>query len=146
MTGAVPTHRLILLGGAVIRSGGQPLGGPAAHRHRLALLARLAASPSPVSRDKLIAYLWPERDTESGRNLLKVAVHELRKLLGGDVIRSTGDQLSIDPAALSCDLVDLEAAASSGDYAKVVDLYGGPFLDGFHLKDASEFEHWGDGH
>lgn len=146
MTGAAPTHRLTLLGGAVIRSGGQPLGGPAAHRHRLALLALLATSPSPVSRDKLIAYLWPERDTESGRNLLKVAVHELRKLLGEGALPSTGDQLSIDPAALSVDLVELEAAAASGDSAKVVELYAGPFLDGFHLKDASEFEHWVDGH
>jgi tetratricopeptide (TPR) repeat protein len=145
MTGAAPTHRLILLGGAVIRSGVQPLGGPAAHRHRLALLALLAASPAPVSRDKLIAFLWPERDTESGRNLLKVAVHELRKLLGEHALRSTGDQLSIDPSALSCDLIDLDAAAASGDDARIVELYAGPFLDGFHLKDSSEFEHWVDG-
>src|ERR1700754_1560721 len=129
MTFSRSAIRLTVLGGAVLRSNGEPLGGPAPHRHRLALLALLAASSAPVSRDKLIAYLWPERDTESGRNLLKVAVHELRKLLGGDAIRSTGDQLSLDPGVLSCDMIDLEAAAASGDYAKVVDLYAGPFLD-----------------
>ena len=145
MTGPVPTHRLTLLGGAVIRSGGKPLGGAAAHRHRIALLALLAASPAPVSRDKLIAMLWPERDTDSGRNLLKVAVHELRKVLGDDAIRSTGDQLSIDPAALPCDVLDVETAVTRDRHETVVDLYDGPFLDGFHLKDAPEFEHWADG-
>lgn len=138
-------NRLILLGGAVIRSSGSPLGGPGAHRHRLALLALLAANPTPVSRDKLIAMLWPERDSEGGRNLLKVAVHELRKLLGEGAIRTTGDQLSVDIAVLPCDLVDLERAADSGDDAAVVAQYAGPLLDGFHLKDAPEFERWVDG-
>lgn len=138
-------NRLILLGGAVIRSSGSPLGGPGAHRHRLALLALLAASPTPVSRDKLIAMLWPERDSEGGRNLLKVAVHELRKLLGDGAIRTTGDQLSVDVAVLSCDLIDVERAAESGDDVAVVAQYAGPLLDGFHLKDAPEFERWVDG-
>jgi DNA-binding SARP family transcriptional activator len=137
-----PIHRFTLLGGAVIRENGTPLGGPAAHRHRIALLALLVASRAPVSRDKLLAYLWPERDAESSRNLLKVAVHELRKLLGDDAIRSTGDQLSVDPAALPSDLFDLEAAAGAGEYAKAAALYTGPFLDGFHMKDAPEFERW----
>jgi DNA-binding SARP family transcriptional activator len=146
MSAPTSVHRLTLLGGAVIRFDGKPVGGPVAHRHRLALLAILAASSAPVSRDKLIAFLWPERDTEAGRNLLKVAVHELRKVLGDDAIRSTGDQLSIDPNALPCDVVELEAAAAGGEFGRVIELYAGPFLDGFHMKDAPEFEHWADGH
>lgn len=135
---------LKLLGGAVIQTGDTPLGGPAAHRHRLALLALLATSGRVMSRDKLVAFLWPERDTESARNLLKTAVHELRKLLGENAIRSTGDQLSIDSAILRCDVVEFEAAVAANDLARAAALYGGPFLDGFFLKDASEFEHWVD--
>lgn len=142
MTATPDTKRLVLLGGAVVRENGNPLGGPAAHRHRLALLALLAANASPVSRDKLIAMLWPERDTEGGRNLLKVAVHELRKLLGEQTIRTTGDQLSLGPAALPCDLLEFEAALAAGAEEKAVAVYGGPFLDGFYLKDAPEFERW----
>jgi DNA-binding SARP family transcriptional activator len=72
-----PTLRL--LGGAVIESGETLLGGPAAQRHRLALLAILAVEARPVSRDKLVAYLWPERETEAARNLLKSALHAVRK-------------------------------------------------------------------
>jgi hypothetical protein len=135
---------LKLLGGAVIQTGDTPLGGPAAHRHRLALLALLAVNGRPMSRDKLVAFLWPERDTEHARNLLKTAVHELRKLLGENAILNIGDQLSVDPAILRCDVAEFEAAVAAKDYVKAASLYGGPFLDGFFLKDASEFEHWVD--
>src|SRR5688572_28551833 len=135
---------LKLLGGAVIQTGDTPLGGPAAHRHRLALLTLLAVNGRPMSRDKLVAFLWPERDTEHARNLLKTAVHELRKLLAENAILSIGDQLSVDPTLLQCDVTEFEAAVAAKDYVKAASLYGGPFLDGFFLKDASEFEHWAD--
>jgi hypothetical protein len=135
---------LKLLGGAVIQTGDTPLGGPAAHRHRLALLALLAVNGRPMSRDKLVAFLWPERDTEHARNLLKTAVHELRKLLAENTILSIGDQLSIDPALLRCDVTEFEAAVAAKDFVKAASFYGGPFLDGFFLKDTSEFEHWVD--
>src|SRR4051812_42981242 len=107
---------LQFLGGAVIRAGGSPLGGPAAHRHRLALLAFLAGNSAPVSRDRLIGMLWPERDEENGRNLLKVAVHELRKLLGEQTLRSTGDQLSLDAATIRCDLIAFDQAIAAKSY------------------------------
>src|SRR5688500_1076386 len=135
---------LKLLGGAVIQTGDTPLGGPAAHRHRLALLALLAVHSRPMSRDKLVAFLWPERDTEHARNLLKTAVHELRKLLAENAILTIGDQLSVDPTLLRCDVTEFEAAVAATDYVRAASLYGGPFLDGFFLKDASEFEHWAD--
>lgn len=50
---------LHLLGGAVLREGERtPLTGRVVHRHRLALLARLAsAAPDSVSRDKLVGLL-----------------------------------------------------------------------------------------
>ena len=135
---------LKFLGGAVIQTGDTPLGGPAAHRHRLALLALLAVSDKPLTRDKLIAFLWPERDAEHGRNLLKVAVHELRKLIGEQAIRTTGDQLSMDMTAVRCDVADFDAAIAANDLERAAALYGGPFLDGFYLKEAPEFEHWSD--
>ena len=70
---------VVLLGGASILVDGRAVAGRAAQRHRLALLALLAlACPRAVSRDRLLAYLWPERDTEPARNLLKQAVHALR--------------------------------------------------------------------
>ena len=132
-----------LLGGACLRSGGVPLVGPPAQRHRIALLALIAASwPRPLSRDRAMALLWPERDVASARRLLNLAIHVLRTTLGDGSIVSTGDGLVLDPTHLSCDLHALDVAIDDGDHDRVVRLYTGPLLDGFHLNDATEFEYW----
>lgn len=137
---------LRLLGGATLELAGVPATGRAAHRHRIALLALLVANRGrPVSRDKLIGYLWPERDTEGARNLLKVAVHGLRKELGESAIRTSGDQLNVSLELLRSDLTEFLEAADAADDQLIATRYGGPFLDGFFIKDAEELERWTDG-
>jgi TolB-like protein/DNA-binding SARP family transcriptional activator len=137
---------LRLLGGPSLCGNGSPLTGPATQRHRLALLALLASSRSrPQSRDKLVAWLWPERDVEHARNLLNQGVHALRRAVGEAGIISVQDELRLDPAAVACDVVAFEDAIAAGELERAIGLYTGPFLDGFHLPGASEFEHWADG-
>jgi TolB-like protein/DNA-binding SARP family transcriptional activator/Tfp pilus assembly protein PilF len=137
---------LRLLGGPSLGGNGSALSGPATQRHRLALLALLASSRSrPQSRDKLVAWLWPERDVEHARNLLNQGVHALRRAIGEAGIISVQDELRLDPAALACDVVAFEDAIAAGELERAIGLYTGPFLDGFHLPGASEFEHWADG-
>jgi len=89
-----------------------------------------------------MALLWPERDATNGRRLLNLAVHVLRAALDDDAIASTGDGLLFDPTRVSCDLHDLRAAMEAGDHERVVRLYAGPLMDGFHLAESAEFEHW----
>jgi TolB-like protein/DNA-binding SARP family transcriptional activator/Flp pilus assembly protein TadD len=139
-----PTSQLTLFGSPSIRrEGGEPLAGRAAQRHRLALLALIGMAPScRLSRDKLIAYLWPESDVERGRNLLKVSSYVLRTALGENALLSEGDDLRLDAEVVRVDAIEFEAALSSGDHARAAALYGGPFLDGFFLSDAPEFEQW----
>ena len=146
MTGSEGANRAIhFLGGASILIDGQAASGRATHRHRIALLALLIAHEGhAVTRDKLIAYLWPEKDTDGGRNLLKVAVHELRKEFGDAAIRTTGDQLSANLTALDSDVGAFLAAIAQHDDPRRPLLYCGPFLDGFFFKDADEFERWVD--
>jgi DNA-binding SARP family transcriptional activator/predicted ATPase len=137
---------LRLLGGPSLSGNGSTLTGPATQRHRLALLALLASSQSrPQSRDKLVAWLWPERDGEHARNLLNQGVHALRRAIGEAGILSVQDELRLDPAALACDVVAFDDAIAAGELERAIGLYTGPFLDGFHLPGASEFEHWADG-
>jgi eukaryotic-like serine/threonine-protein kinase len=137
---------LRLLGGPSLCDNGSTLTGPATQRHRLALLALLASSRSrPQSRDKLVAWLWPERDVEHARNLLNQGVHALRRAIGEAGIISAQDELRLDPAAVACDVVAYEDAIAAGELERAIGLYTGPFLDGFHLPGASEFEHWADG-
>src|SRR4051794_29183372 len=132
-----------LLGGACLRSGDAPLSGPPAQRHRIALLALIVASwPQPVSRDRAMALLWPERDVANARRLLNLAVHVLRSALGEGAITSTGDGLLLNPSVVRCDLHELRAAIASRESERVVQLYPGPLLDGFHLDDSTDYSYW----
>jgi TolB-like protein/Tfp pilus assembly protein PilF len=132
-----------LLGGASLRAGDAPLGGPPAQRHRIALLAMIVAAwPQPLSRDRAMALLWPERDLANSRRLLNLAVHVLRAALGEGAIASAGDGLLLNPSLVSCDLHDLRAAIVANAPDRVVRLYAGPLLDGFHLDDSNEFAYW----
>jgi serine/threonine-protein kinase len=132
-----------LLGGAYLRSGDAPITGPPAQRHRIALLALVVAAwPQPISRDRAMALLWPERDTASARRLLNLAVHVLRTALGDGAIASTGDGLLFNPSPVDCDLHQLRSAIEAHDAERVVRLYSGVLLDGFHLDDSTDFGYW----
>ena len=132
-----------LLGGACLRSGDDALGGPPAQRHRIALLTLIVAAwPQPLSRDRAMGLLWPERDPANARRLLNLAVHVLRTALGEGAIVSTGDGLLLNPSHLSCDLHELRTAIAAGAPERVVQLSTGPLLDGFYLADSTEFGYW----
>lgn len=139
-----PMLSLQLFGGILLKDGDGLVNGPASHRHRLALLALLAAHREGLSRDKLLAYLWPERDARSGRSLLKQGVHVLRRALRDDAILAAGDELLLNAEVVRTDLIEFEEAIAAGDPARAVQLYRGPFLDGFFLRRAAEFERWVD--
>jgi TolB-like protein/DNA-binding SARP family transcriptional activator/Tfp pilus assembly protein PilF len=132
-----------LFGGASIEGADGPLTGRVAQRRRLGLLALLAASPERgLSRDKLVAYLWPEHDSERARHALSDSVYHLNKVLGGDAVLTIGSELRLNPAVLACDVREFREAIETEAWEAAVRVYAGPFLDGFHLPDAIEFERW----
>lgn len=111
-------------------------------RRRLALLARLAPSGTKgVSRDELLALLWPERDFESARHSLDQLLYETRRAFGASPAVG-GATLRLDPAVISCDLAEWEAALRRGDLEAAAALYRGPFLQGFFLNGSATFEQW----
>ena len=137
---------LRMLGGASLDGPDGPVAGRAGLRQRVALLAVLAAEhPRPVSRDTLLARLWPESGTDDGRHQLRDTLYILRSALGDDSVLSTGDDLRLNPDRLTCDLWEFEAALARDDPAAAVAVYHGPLLGGFHLPDAEEFEPWAEG-
>jgi TolB-like protein/DNA-binding SARP family transcriptional activator len=137
-------YSLSLFGGAHLVGDEGPVVGPAVQRHRLALLALLGGHPAGLSRDKLLAFLWPDRDSAHARSLLKQGVHTLRRELGERAIVAAGNVLRLDPEVIREDVAEFEAALAAGDEARAVALYAGPFLDGFFLSSAPEFERWVD--
>jgi DNA-binding SARP family transcriptional activator len=141
------SFRLTLFGSpSITGGGGAAVPGRATQRHRLALLALLALAPDRAARrDKLQAYLWPERDTEHARQLLNQAVYSLRRALGETVILSAGEELRLNLQVLPCDAAEFEEHLASGELKEAVGLYRGPVLDGLFLDEAPAFEHWLDG-
>lgn len=133
--------RLETLGGLALKDQQQERPQP---RRRLALLARLAPSGAKgVSRDELLALLWPERDFESARHSLDQLLYETRRALGASLAVGSAT-LRLDPAVISCDVAEWEAALHRSDLEAAVALYRGPFLHGFFLNGSTTFERWAD--
>jgi DNA-binding SARP family transcriptional activator len=134
---------LKVLGGAALERGGVPVAGRAVHRRRLALLALLASARGRmVRRERIIGYLWPDHPGDAARHLLSESLYILRKAVGEDTFVTAGDELALDPAVVRSDLADFMAALEADDPEAAVAAYGGPFLDGFYVSDAPEFERW----
>lgn len=135
--------RLRVLGTPALESDGTPLGAVAAQRKSLALLALLArAGPAGTSRDKLMAYLWPEADGERAAHRLTQLVYSLRRALGAEPLFLGSAELRLNPTLISSDVGEFSDALDRGDAAAAVATYQGPFLDGYFMDGAPEFERW----
>src|SRR3954462_11030835 len=110
--------RLLTFGGLSLVDDGAPVTGAASQRSRLALLAVLAAAgPAGVSRDKLLACLWPESEDERARHALKQAVYALRRDLSNENAISGKATLTLDPTIVASDIRDFDDALARGDDA-----------------------------
>ena len=135
--------RVRLLGGAVVEGENGPLGGAAGQRKSLAVLGLLvAAGDRGMSRDRILAYVWPEVELEKGSHRLTQVLYALRRELNADDLCLGSCELRLNPDRVSSDVWEFETARQAGDLERAVELYGGPFLEGFFLTDAPEFERW----
>jgi serine/threonine-protein kinase len=137
--------RLNTFGGLVLQQDGQLHTGPAAQRRGLALLAVVAAAGRRgASRDKLLGLLWPDSDPESSRHSLYQALHAIRRSVGSDEVFQGSATLQLNPALITSDVGEFEEAVERGAHEVAARLYRGPFLDGFRLEGAPEYEAWMD--
>lgn len=138
-----PPYSLKLFGGASLEGPDGLLTGRVARRHPLALLALLATAPGrSLSRDKLVAYLWPDAEAGQARNRLSVALYTLRRALGEEAFTSAADAIHLEASVVGTDVECFEDSLAREEWQAAVDVYQGPLLDGFHLPDAREFEDW----
>jgi DNA-binding SARP family transcriptional activator len=138
--------RLRLFGSVSLTGPSGPLTGRVTQPRALALLSLLAAAEDGLlSRDKLVAYLWPEADDERARQLLSVNLHVVRKALRKDAVNSVGSSLRLNLGLVATDVREFETALADGELQRAVELFAGPFMDGFHLRGSAEFERWLDG-
>jgi DNA-binding SARP family transcriptional activator len=134
---------LTMLGGLGLESGHGLLAGAALRHRPLAILALAAAStPGGVSRDKVLAYLWPESDGAHSHNCLRQTLFAIRRDLGHELFLPGSSTLRLDPGVLAVDRWEFEQALARRACSEAVDAYHGPFLDGFHVAGLAEFERW----
>jgi len=112
------------------------------HRRRLALLAVLAASGERGrSRDQLLVLFWPDATQSRARHSLDQLLYALRNSLGETVFDGV-NPVRLNPDVVGSDVVAFKSALERGDLEAAVGEYRGPFLDGFYIDDAPEFEQW----
>jgi TolB-like protein/DNA-binding SARP family transcriptional activator len=145
-TAAPPRFRLQTFGTLrLVRSGDETVLGDHGHqRRRLALLAVLAASGERGrSRDQLQGLFWPEVSQTRARHSLDQLLYALRTSLDDNLFAS-GNPVHLNAALISSDVGDFSDALARRELERAIALYRGPFLDGFYLNDAPEFEQWMD--
>ena len=137
--------RFRILGGAAVEGSSGPLGGAAAHRKSLALLALLTvAGDRGISRDKLLGFLWPETDPDRAGHRLNQVLYALRRDLKVGALFLGSTELRLNAELMGSDVAEFVVARRTGQLERAIALYGGPFLDGFFLSGATEFERWVD--
>ena len=136
-----------LFGAPEIRVAGMPANLP--QQKACALLYYLAATGRAQAREHLATLLWSESDASGAHHSLRSTLYLIRRALQE---HSAIDSLVIDRVfvrlelgTLSCDFLryyELTAVNTECDLAEAVALCRGPFLQGFTLRDAPEFERW----
>jgi len=127
---ALMSVELRCLGPLELRVNGGPAPAELLWRKHLALLVYLARSPRGRAREHLMGLLWPEKDQDKARHSLNEALRVLRRVLG-DALVTKGDVVRIEAGAIASDLDTQDRPGTAG-----------PFLEGFAVPDAPEFEDW----
>jgi serine/threonine-protein kinase len=135
--------RIRALGGLSVERDGARVLGAAAQPRRMALLAMIArAGDRGISRDRLQSTLWPDADAEKGAHALKQALYALRRDADvGELVVGTRE-LRLDDEVVRTDVGEFGDLCRRKQFERAMELYTGPFLDGFRLPSVPEFEYW----
>ena len=107
------------------------------------MLAYLAVSQE-ATRGRLVGTFWPERTEARARHALSQVLHKLRRDLGGCWLEADQEVLRMADG-VDVDATVFEQAVQQQDFETALGLYRGPFLDGWGLRGARDFEIWIDG-
>lgn len=121
-------------------------------RKVLALLAYLAMTKQPHSRDSLATLLWPETGQREARASLRRTLYRLNETLGEDLLLASTDTVCLHPQVdLRLDveqflelssLIDGSEQARLEQWVAAAELYRDDFMAGFSLPDSPTFDDW----
>ncbi|HEX2369834.1 MAG TPA: BTAD domain-containing putative transcriptional regulator, partial [Acidimicrobiia bacterium] len=149
--------RVHLLGPPDILVDGHPM--KVDTRKAVALLAYLAVTGTPHSRDVLATLLWPGDDPDRARGSLRRTLSTLRSALADRWVRADREWVSFEPDTNV--FVDLDSVrdrlAEIGEHGHperevctrcvpilndAANLHRGDFLAGFSLRDSPDWDDW----
>ncbi len=103
------------------------------------MAAFLALRGDWVSRDELVALLWPDTEPRRARHTLSQLLHTVRR-------SAWGHDLEVDPTRVrwpvDCDVVTLRRAVADGDWLRAVELDTGSLLEGTQDGISEAFDAW----
>jgi predicted ATPase/DNA-binding SARP family transcriptional activator len=84
----------------------------------------------PVTKDQIGAELWPDASAQTLRNSFHTCLHQVRRTLGrSDWITFRGGRYEFNQTLEhTYDVADFDAAAVTGDLARVIAIYHGDYL------------------
>jgi len=133
--------RLLTLGMAELREDGGETPVLAVGKP-LALLVFLSASPGrKSSRSTLLSRLWSDLEPDAAKHALRQTLWYLRRRANRPLVTASGDELTLRSDVRS-DREELVRASTSGNHAKVVELYRGAFMPAFAAPGSAGFEEW----
>ncbi len=158
----MPTLRIYLLGVPRFEREDGPI--HISRKKSIALLAYLAATAQPHSRDALATMLWPEHDQSGARANLRRELSRIKSALGEEPLEIEREQVAfnlaggwwLDVAAFQTKLTGAqegllkrsdatgirEKSAYLDEIKDTVALYSGEFMAGFSLPDCPQFDEW----
>jgi DNA-binding SARP family transcriptional activator len=114
------------------------------HRKVRALLAYLAVERArPLARERLATLLWSRTGDERARHNLRQALSRIRGYCP-DLIDTTGDGVTLDPAACTVDVIaftELAKSVDARDLQLALELYRGDLLADYNASEA-EYQDW----
>jgi DNA-binding SARP family transcriptional activator len=148
--------KLHLLGTPRIERDGAPV--EVDTRKAIALLAYLAVTNQPHSRDALAALFWPDYDQTRARATLRRTLSALNKALDGEWLDAGRETVGLSRVDLWTDVEEFArqvegcvrhgapsdelCAACVEQLAAAATLYRGDFMAGFTLRDSPSFDDW----
>ncbi len=158
----IPRIRILLLGSFQVTLDAAPVAF-ATDKVR-ALLAYLAVEGDrPHSREALAGLLWPDQPETRARHSLRQALTLLRQPLAGAaddeaLLLAKGETIRLNPAVYYLDVVAFDSLIRACRHHRhtrltsclpclrrleqAAELYRGPLLQGFSLRDSESFEEW----
>ena len=152
-----PTLKLYLSGVPRLVINGKPV---SLERNKaLALLAYLAVTGQPHSRESLATLLWPDYDQSSAYAYLRRVLWTINNTLGDQWLDAERDSLAVrsdtgfwlDIAQFEQLVAECEARQQThdidcddciGKMQAAASLYAGDFMAGFSLPDSAAFDDW----